>query len=130
MQEDIINHTKVLLWVLIVVGAGFILLKQGSLDAITGSTLVDTASDAEINNQAGSFNLRAVLSVIFMFTLLFVAVGALSVVRKQEAKQMKKIYLENYVKKAKEHGFDDEHICQRLVEEGWEPNEIIHYFIK
>jgi len=123
-----INHAKVLMWVLVVVGIGIVLLKQGTMEMITGSTLVDTASDQEVIVQADSFNLRAVMSVVLMFGLLFAAVGALGVVRKQEANQMKKIYVEDYIKKAKEHGFDDEHIHQRLVEHGWEPEKVLHHF--
>ena len=128
MQKEMINHAKVLMWVLVVVGIGIVLLKQGTMEMITGSTLVDTASDQEVIVQADSFNLRAVMSVVLMFGLLFAAVGALGVVRKQEANQMKKIYVEDYIKKAKEHGFDDEHIHQRLVEHGWEPEKVLHHF--
>ncbi len=130
MRDDIVNHAKVLIWVFIVAGSGFVLLQQGDLKIVTGSTLVDIASDEEIEAQAGSFNLRAVLGLMLMFVLLFVAIGALSIVRKQEVKQMKKLHIEDYVRKAKEKGFDDEHICQRLVEEGWEPNDVIHHFLK
>jgi hypothetical protein len=128
MRKEIYDHLKVGVLLMLVVAVGFSLLKDGGLSGLTGSTAIDVATDEEIKTSAGAINLRAILALIGMFVLVFGAFGVLLTFRHAEAKRLKHLHMEHYVKKAKDKGFEDEHIHQRLVEHGWEPKDILHNF--
>lgn len=98
----------------------------------SGLLIGDAVSGMDYDNQRipkekGAV-MSSVLSIAALSFLVVAALVALVLVRKFESSQKARFEVQNYIRAAKERGFDDEQIHQRLVEQGWEPVGVLHHF--